>query len=64
MQAQAPAQTQAHNRYAEADNRDWRARSVQPPPANEEKSWTIFVRLKKHMLLVVGIKSKLAGKIS
>ncbi|CAN6249239.1 unnamed protein product [Urochloa humidicola] len=39
VQAQAPAQTQAHNRYAEADNRDWRARSVQPPPANEEKSW-------------------------
>jgi translation initiation factor 4G len=39
VQAQAPAQTQAHNRYAETDNRDWRARSVQPPPANEEKSW-------------------------
>lgn len=39
MQAQAPAQTQALNRYAETDNRDWRARTAQPPPANEEKSW-------------------------
>lgn len=38
-QAQAQAQTQALNRYAETDNRDWRARSAQLPPANEEKSW-------------------------
>lgn len=38
-QAQAQAQAQAQNRYAETDNRDWRARSAQPPPANEEKSW-------------------------
>lgn len=37
MQTQAPAQ--ANNRYAEADNRDWRTRSVQPPPNNEDKSW-------------------------
>lgn len=39
MQTQAPAQAQGNNRYAEADNRDWRARSVQPPPNNEDKSW-------------------------
>lgn len=38
-QGQDQIQTQALNRYAETDNRDWRARTAQPPPANEEKSW-------------------------
>lgn len=39
IQAQAQTQPQTHNRYAETDNRDWRARSAQPPPVVEEKSW-------------------------
>jgi len=39
VQGQVQGQTQAQNRYAETDNRDWRARSAQPPSANEEKSW-------------------------
>ncbi|KAL5675614.1 hypothetical protein ACJX0J_011745, partial [Zea mays] len=39
VQGQAQAQTQAQNRYAETDSRDWRARSAQLTPTNEEKSW-------------------------
>ncbi len=36
---QTQTQAQPHNRYGETDNRDWCARTVQPPAANEEKSW-------------------------
>ncbi|MQM14538.1 hypothetical protein Taro_047468 [Colocasia esculenta] len=32
-------QAQQPNRYTEPDNRDWRSRSVQLPPAGDEKSW-------------------------
>ncbi|TVU15355.1 hypothetical protein EJB05_38873 [Eragrostis curvula] len=41
VQVQAQAQPPTHNRYAETDNRDWRARSALPPAAAavEEKSW-------------------------
>ena len=39
VQVQAQAQPQTNNRYAETDNRDWRARTAQPPPVVEEKSW-------------------------
>ncbi|XWS27214.1 hypothetical protein CRYUN_Cryun26dG0095700 [Craigia yunnanensis] len=30
---------QSQNRYSEPDNRDWRNRSTQFPPAGEERSW-------------------------
>ncbi|XWS73110.1 hypothetical protein CRYUN_Cryun02cG0097300 [Craigia yunnanensis] len=30
---------QSQNRYSEPDNRDWRNRSAQFPPAGEERSW-------------------------
>ncbi|XP_062183945.1 eukaryotic translation initiation factor-like [Phragmites australis] len=39
VQGQTQTQTQTQNRYAETDNRDWRARSAQPPPVIEDKSW-------------------------
>lgn len=38
-QTQTQTQAQAQNRYTETDNRDWRTRTVQPPPVHEEKSW-------------------------